>query len=117
MGGTGRLSTTWAFSSLPASHLALRLLVDGKGLKLRGAGEWLVGRRGAKTRRSWRTLRIGMDADTGQIVAVALTRKEVDDGSQAGPLLDQMAGEAASFTADGAYGQDSVSAIRRSEVR
>ena len=50
-----------------------------------------------------------MDADTGQIVAAALTRKEVDDGSQVGPLLDQVAGEVASFTADGAYDQDSVS--------
>jgi len=51
-----------------------------------------------------------MDADTGQIVAAALTRKEVDDGSQVGPLLDQVAASVASFTADGAYDQDSVSA-------
>ena len=51
-----------------------------------------------------------MHADTGQIVAAALTRKEVDDGSQVGPLLDQVAGEVSSFTADGAYDQDSVSA-------
>jgi len=51
-----------------------------------------------------------MDADTGQIVAAALTRKEVDDGSKVGPLLDQVAASVASFTADGAYDQDSVSA-------
>ena len=88
----------------------MHLLVDSTGLKLCGAGEWLVEKHGAKTRRSWRTLHIGMDADTGQIVAAALTRKEVDDASQVGPLLDQVTASVASFTADGAYDQDSVSA-------
>jgi hypothetical protein len=75
-----------------------------------GAGEWLVEKHGAKTRRSWRKLHIGLDADTGQIVAAALTTKEIDDGSQVGPLLDQVAGPVASFTADGAYDQESVAA-------
>ncbi len=87
----------------------LHLLVDSTGLKLCGAGEWLVEKHGAKTRRSWRTLHIGMDAETGQIVAAALTRKEVDDASQVGLLLDKVAASVASFTADGAYDQDSVS--------
>ena len=86
------------------------LLVDSTGLKLHGAGEWLVEKHGAKTRRSWRKLHIGMNADTGQIVAAALSTKEVDDGCQVGPLLDQVAASVASFTADGAYDQDSVSA-------
>ena len=49
-----------------------------------------------------------MDADTGQIVASTLTTHDVDDGSQAGPLLDQVAGPVASFTGDGAYDQDGV---------
>jgi len=88
----------------------LHLLVDSTGLKLCGAGEWLVEKHGARTRRSWRTLHVGMDAGTGQIVAATLTKKEVDDASRVGPLLDQVAGEVASFTADGAYDQDSVSA-------
>ena len=66
----------------------LPLLVDSTGLTLCGAGEWLVEKHGIKTRRSWRKLHIGMDADTGQIVAATLTREEVDDGSQVGSLLD-----------------------------
>ena len=49
-----------------------------------------------------------MDAGTGQIAAVELTTSEVDDGSQVGPLLDQVAGPVASFTADGAYDRDDV---------
>ena len=88
----------------------LHLLVDSTGLKLCGAGEWLIEKHGAKTRRSWRKLHIGMNADTGQIIAAKLTTKDVDDGVQVGPLLDQMAASVASFTADGAYDQDGVSA-------
>ena len=88
----------------------LHLLVDSTGLKLCGAGEWLVEKHGAKTRRSWRKLHIGLDADTGQIVAAVLTAKEVDDGAAVGPLLGQVAAAVASFTADGAYDQDGVSA-------
>ena len=49
-----------------------------------------------------------MDANTGQIVATALTTPDVDDGSQAGPVLDQVEGPVASFTGDGAYDQDGV---------
>ena len=59
-------------------------------------------------RRSWRKLHIGVDADTGQIVAAALTGREADDGAQVGPLLDQVAGPVASVTGDRAYDQDSV---------
>ena len=97
-------------SSLDAGGEAepLHLLVDSTGLKLCGPGEWLLEKHGTKTRRSWRKLHLGMDADTGQIVASALTTNDVDDGSQAGPLLDQVAGPVVSFTGDGAYDQDGV---------
>jgi len=88
----------------------LHLLVDSTGLKLCGAGEWLVEKHGTKTRRSWRKLHIGLDADTGQIVAATLTNKETDDGAEVDPLLDQVLGPVASFTADGAYDQEGVSA-------
>ncbi|MEO8714622.1 MAG: IS5 family transposase [Acetobacteraceae bacterium] len=84
--------------------------MDSTGLKLCGAGEWLLEKHGTRTRRSWRKLHVGVDADTGQIVAAALTTNDVDDGSQAGRLLDQVTGHVASFTGDGAYDQDGVSA-------
>jgi hypothetical protein len=54
----------------PARHL----LVDSTGLKLCGAGEWLVEKHGTKGRRAWRKLHLGVDADTGQTVASALTQ-------------------------------------------
>ena len=98
----------------------MHLLVDSTGLKLCGPGEWLIEKHGTKVRRSWRKLHIGVDADTGRIVASELTTNDVDDGSQVGPLLDQVTGPVASFTGDGAYDQDGVSrsvAERHPEAR
>src|SRR3954454_9351171 len=86
----------------------VHLLVDSTGLKLCGPGEWLIEKHGTKTRRSWKMLHLGVDADTGQIVAAALTGREADDGAQVGPLLDQVTGAVASVTGDGAYDQDGV---------
>ncbi len=86
----------------------VHLLVDSTGLRLCGPGEWLVEKHGGRTRRSWRKLHVGVDADTGRIVASALTIKDVDDGSQVGPLLDQIEGPVAAFTADGAFDRDDV---------
>jgi hypothetical protein len=83
----------------------IHLIVDSTGLQLCGPGEWLVG---CRTRRSWRKLHIGVDAGTGRIVASTPTTSDLDDASQVGPLLDQVAGPIASFTADGAYDQDGV---------
>jgi hypothetical protein len=86
----------------------LHLLVDSTGVKLGGAGEWLVEKHGTSRRRSWRKLHIGIDGDSGEIVAIELTKKEVDDGSRTGALLDQLTEPLASFTGDGAYDQDKV---------
>ena len=86
----------------------MHLLVDSTGLKFCGPGEWLLEKHGSRTRRSWRKMHIGVDADTGQIVAAELTAPDIDDGSQVGPLLDQVAAPIASFTGDGAYDRDDV---------
>ena len=86
----------------------LHLLVDSTGLKLGGAGEWLVEKHGTSRRRSWRKLHLGVEAESGEIVAIELTRKEIDDAARSGALLDQITDPVASFTADGAYDQDKV---------
>src|SRR3954468_10322491 len=86
----------------------MHLLVDSTGLKLYGAGEWLVEKHGAKRRRSWRKMHLGVDAATGRIVAATLTDRDEDDAAQVGPLLDQVADPVASVTADGAYDQEGV---------
>lgn len=64
----------------------MHLLVDSTGLKLYGAGEWLVEKHGTKRRRSWRKMHLGVDADTGRIVAATLTDRDEDDASQVGPF-------------------------------
>ncbi len=86
----------------------VHLLVDSTGLRLCGPGEWLTEKHGAKRRRAWRVLHLATDADTGRIVASVLTDKDANDGSQVGPLLDQVDGPVASFTGDGAYDRDDV---------
>jgi hypothetical protein len=49
-----------------------------------------------------------VDADTGRIVASALTDSDVDDGSRVGPLLDRIDGPVASVAAGGAFDRDDV---------
>ena len=86
----------------------VELLVDSTGLKLCGPGEWLVEKHGSKRRRGWRKLHLATDADTGRIVAAVLTNRDADDGSQIGPLLEQVEGAVASLTGDGTYDRDDV---------
>jgi hypothetical protein len=70
---------------------------------------WRSGRRWRYGRCSgWRKLHIGVDAETGQILASEPTTHDVDDGSQVEPLLDQIIGPLASFIGDGAYDQASI---------
>jgi DDE family transposase len=92
----------------PPSAEPVHLLVDSTGLRLCGPGEWLIEKHGTRRRRSWRKLHIGIDAETGQILASELTSSDVDDGAQVGPLLDQITGSLASFTGDGAYDQAGI---------
>jgi hypothetical protein len=91
-----------------SSRGPVHLLVDSTGLRLCGPGEWLVEKHGTRRRRSWRKLHIGVDAETGQILASELTTSDADDGSQVEPLLEQIAAPLASFIGDGAYDQADI---------
>src|SRR5881275_1962715 len=103
-----RRAETWEVPRPRSGTEPVHLLVDSTGLKLCGAGEWLVEKHGTRTRRAWRKLHLGVDAGTGRIEAVELTGHETDDGSRVGPLLDQVTGPVASFTGDGAYDREDV---------
>jgi IS5 family transposase len=101
---------------MPRPHPGSRpvhLLVDNTGLQLCGPGEWLVEKHGSRTRRSWRKLHIGVDADTGRVVASVLTGHDANNGGQVGPLLEGVDGPVASVTAGGAYDRDDVHARSR----
>jgi hypothetical protein len=86
----------------------VHLQVDSTGLRLCGPGEWLAEKHATKRRRSWRKLHLATDADTSRIVALTLTDKDADDGSQVGSLLNGIDGPVASFTGDGAFDRDDV---------
>ncbi len=100
----GTLEVPWP----KAGGAPVHLLVDSTGLRLCGPGEWLEEKHGTRRRRAWRVLHLATDADTGRIVASALTDRDVDDGSRVGPLLDRVDGPVASFTGDGADDRDDV---------
>jgi hypothetical protein len=82
-------------------------VIDSTGLKLFGQGEWDEEKHG-RTRRSWRKIHIGVDASTGEIVACMLTDNGAGDAGQVPALLEQIEGEIASVTADGAYDGEPV---------
>jgi hypothetical protein len=65
----------------------VHLLVDSTGLRLCGPSKWLTETHGARARRSWKKLQLGVDADTGRIVAAESTGKDADDGARVGPSL------------------------------
>jgi len=82
----------------------LHVLVDRTGLEVYGAGQWLEQKHGAKSRWRWRKLHLALDADSGEIIAHAMTDQDVGDASQVEALLDQIDKDSiGQFTADGAY--------------
>ena len=86
----------------------VHVVIDATGLKVYGAGEWLVEKHGERGARTWRKLHLAVDPGSGQILASELTTNEEGDASQVGPLLGQVAGPIASVTADGAYDGEPV---------
>jgi hypothetical protein len=81
----------------------LHVLIDSTGLQIYGAGQWLEEKQETKSRRGWRKLHLALDADSGDIIAHAMTDQDAGDASQVEPLLDQIDMPIDQFTADGAY--------------
>ena len=86
----------------------VHVVIDSTGLKVYGAGEWHREKHGGRDRRTWRKLHLAVDPDSGAILACELTDKDEGDPTQVEPLLDQVTGDIASVTADGAYDGDPV---------
>src|ERR687894_598927 len=86
----------------------VHVVIDATGLKVYGAGEWLVETHGGRGKRTWRKLHLAVDPGSGEILASELTTSEEGDASQVGPLLDQIHRPVASVTANGAYDGEPV---------
>lgn len=81
----------------------MHLVVDSTGLKVYGEGEWKVRKHGWTTRRTWRELHLGVNAETQEIVAHQLTPAYADDARQLRGLLEQIDTPVACCYGDGAY--------------
>ena len=78
------------------------LIVDSTGLSIVGEGEWAAAKHGARGRRGWKKLHVGVDR-SGVIVAQALTEGNVDDALTSITPIEAVAGDLGSVTADAAY--------------
>ena len=76
-----------------------------------GESEWLDQQHDLRSRRRWRKLHLGLDADTQEIVAAELTPDNVGDVSVLPELLDQIDPDIASLTAAGAYDGESAYSV------
>ena len=92
----------------------LHLIVDSTGLSIVGEGDWAAVKHGGRGKRGWKKLHLGVDR-SGVIVAQALTEATVDDATTGIHLIDVVAGDLASVTADTAY--DTVAIYDAAEAR
>ena len=69
---------------------AIYLVVDSTGVKVYGEGEWKVRKHGVGKRRTWRKLHLGVDEETGEILAAVVTTNDVADCEVLPDLLEQI---------------------------
>ena len=84
----------------------IHLLVDSTGIKVAGEGEWKTRKWKAEYRRTWIKLHLGLDRNSGQIVAGVVTDAKGGDPDHFPEILDAVEGEIEKVGADGIY--DSV---------
>ncbi len=84
------------------------IVIDSTGLKVYGEGEWKARKHGASKRRTWRKFHIGIDPQTGEIVAQELTGNDTHDAEPVEDMLNQVDEPIERFFGDGAYDQRKV---------
>ena len=84
---------------------ARHVVVDSTGVKVYGEGEWKTRQHGISKRRTWRKLHLGVDEESGEILAAVVTTNDISDAEVLGDLLDGVNGEIEQVSADGAYDQ------------
>ncbi len=90
--------------NLRAASKPITLIVDSTGLKVCGDNGWHEEKHGTrKARKTWRKLHIGLDPETGDILASKLTTEHVGDETALPKLLTDVNADASRFLADGAY--------------
>ncbi|NEP20465.1 MAG: IS5 family transposase [Leptolyngbya sp. SIO4C1] len=79
------------------------VVIDSTGVKVYGEGEWKCRKHGVSKRRTWRKLHLGIDEQTGEILAAVVTPNSTGDSEVLGELLDEIDDEIDQVSADGAY--------------
>jgi NTP pyrophosphatase (non-canonical NTP hydrolase) len=69
----------------------------------RGEGEWKVRQHGYSKRRTWRKLHLGINEETGEVVAAMASTNDLRDDALLGDLLEQVPGEIEQVSGDGIY--------------
>lgn len=83
---------------------AITLIVDSTGLKIHRGSGWCSEKHGTdKTRKSWRKLHIGIDRDSGEIVASLLTTDRIGDEAALPDLIAGLDAQVTKVLGDGAY--------------
>ena len=67
----------------------IHLIVDSTGLSIVDEGEWAAAKHGAKGRRGWKKLHLGVDL-AGVVVAQVLTGSNVDDAKTGLDLIEAL---------------------------
>ncbi|MFG6105995.1 IS5 family transposase [Leptothoe sp. EHU-05/26/07-4] len=79
------------------------VVIDSTGIKVYGEGEWKTRQHGVSKRRTWLKLHLGVDEQTGEILAAVVTSNAISDGEILPDLLDQIPDDIDQVSADGAY--------------
>ena len=82
---------------------ARHVVVDPRGVKVYGAGEWKVRQHGWSKRRTWRKLHLCVDEATHEILSARATTAHVSDGAMLAVLLTEVPGKIAQVSGDGSY--------------
>ena len=81
----------------------LHVVIDSTGLKVFGEGEWKVRQHGTGKRRTWRKVHVGVDAQSGEVLAVEMSSSDVQDADAVADLIAQIDAPIDQVSADGAY--------------
>lgn len=87
----------------------ITLIVDSTGLRRHSGRDWMEKKHGiSKPRKTWRKLHIGIDPESGEVVASSLTTEQVGDPTELANLFDQVNQPVSRFIADGAYDGEAI---------
>lgn len=81
----------------------IAVAVDATGLKVHGAGDWNVRRHDPGKRRTGRKVRLAVDADVEDVLAVEVAAERRTDGQVLAGLLEQIDDPIGRVRRDGAY--------------